>query len=206
MDEQVLQNILEIRNNTKTENILRETIGEIKPTRKSKMQYIISGIITAVVVYAVMQSGNIVSVMQFAIEGFNTIALTMIAIVFGSYAIFQALLTDEVFDALIKTSNNMLNTSNKSFLHIILLYLTEIIINVVALIVLKAIPLDFYWPSNLGMANKLAIFLMIIYFEYGFLLLLEIKNFTVNLYKIFNVYNIYRALKLIEEDDNKKKD
>ena len=41
---------------------------------------------------------------------------------------------------------------------------------------------------------------MLIYFGFCFLLFYEIKNFAVNLYQMFNVYNIYKGIELVKKN------
>jgi len=203
MNEQIYQNIIDLSKNRKFNNLFLETLSEIRPSRKSVWQYIFSFFLTVVVVVLIMFIGNIVETMRYSIEILNTVALAFIAIIFGTYAIFQALLSDATFWALLNTENNLLDVSNKSFLHTILLYLFYIIFNCVLEILLYIIPYDFYLPDSLLIANSLASILIGIYFWFSFVLIYEIKNFAVNLYQMFNVYNIYRALEVVEkrEDD-----
>lgn len=201
MNEQILENIVALSKNRKLKNLFLETLREIQPTKKSIWQYICSLFLMVIVVIAIMLSGNVVEGMQHSIEVMNAVALAFIAIVFGTYAIFQALLSDATFWALLDTENNMLDVSNKSFLHTILLYLFYIILNCVLEILLFVIPYDFKWPDNSLIANGFATILIGIYFWFSFILVYEIKNFAVNLYQMFNVYNIYRALEMVEEKE-----
>lgn len=72
--------------------------------------------------------------------------------------------------------------------------------NIVLLIIMPAIPNEFCILDNLVRANSVAFILMLIYFGFCFLLFYEIKNFAVNLYQMFNVYNIYKGIELVKKN------
>lgn len=198
MYERVEDNIKFITKNRELKNLAKSAISEIKLTKKSKYQYLISFCIALILSYIITYKSDTVTLMFKAVEIINTTSLALIAIIFGTYAIFQALMSDSVIWALLNSENNLLNVSNKSFLHLILLYWFEILVNIILLIFLQAIPSELYFFESLKISNLFAFLLESIYFGYCFLLIYEIKNFTVNLYQMFNVYNIYRGLDILE--------
>lgn len=199
MYEKVIENVQYIAQNRCLKNLPKDMISEIKFNKKSWFQYLVAITIAALLSYTITYKGNTVELMLYAVEVINGGALAFIAIIFGTYAIFQALMTDSVIWALLNSDNNLLNISNRSFLHLILLYLINIITNIVLLIFLKSIPSEYCLFESLILSNAMAFILEFIYFVYVFLIFYEMKNFTVNLYQMFNVYNIYRALELFEE-------
>ena len=71
--------------------------------------------------------------------------------------------------------------SNKSFLHLILLYLFEIILNFILMIILKCLPNEYCLFENLTVTNVVAFIAITFYFGFCFLLFYEMKNFAVNL-------------------------
>lgn len=197
MYERVEKNIKGIRKNQKLSNLLKSAASEIKLNKKSRIQYLFSLCIALFLSYITVYKSNTVSTMLNAVEVINNSSLAIIAIIFGTYAIFQALMTDAVIWAMLDSENNLLNIGNKSFLHLILLYWIEIMVNVVLLIFLKALPEEFCLIDNLIVTNFIAFFLSIVYFTYCFLLFYELKNFAVNLFQMFNVYNICRGLEVL---------
>lgn len=201
MNEKVIENIESIAQNRHLKNLSRDMLSEIRFSKKSLFQYFISITSAIILSYVLTYKGNTVELMAYAVEVINGGDLAFLAIIFGTYAIFQALMTDSVIWVLLKSDNNLLNISNKSFLHLILLYLVNIMINIVLLILLKAIPDEYCFFDSLAVCNIAAFVLELIYFTYSFLIFYEMKNFTVNLYQMFNVYNIYRALDLVEKND-----
>lgn len=199
MHDQATRNIEDIAKNRELRNLAKSAISEIRLSKKSLMQYLFSALIALILSYSITYKSDTVPMMKNAIEVVNTGALAFIAIIFGTYAIFQALMTDSVIWVLISSEGNLLNTSNRSFLHLILLYLAEIISNFVLLIVLNGLPNDYCLFENLIITNALAFVLITIYFMYCFMLFYEVKNFAVNLYQMFNIYNICKALEILEK-------
>lgn len=200
MYEKAIENLKEIGLNRKLDRLLIQSMSEIKLNKKSTVQYMVSITLAAIVAYVIVYKSDTVELFTNAVDVINDTSLALIAIVFGTYSIFQALMTDTVMWTLLLSKNNLLNVSNKSFLHLIILFLIEIIMNIVLLIIMPAVPNEFCILDNLVIANLLAFILMLMYFGFCFLLFYEIKNFAVNLYQMFNVYNIYKGIELVEKN------
>lgn len=130
MYEKVIENVQYIAQNRRLKNLPKDMISEIKFNKKSWFQYLVAITIAVLLSYIITYKGNTVESMLYAVEVINGGALAFIAIIFGTYAIFQALMTDSVIWALLNSDNNLLNISNRSFLHLILLYLINIITNI----------------------------------------------------------------------------
>lgn len=204
MYERVKNNILNIRKNQKPSNLFKNAISEIRLNKKSRAQYIVSMSIALFLSYISVYKSNTVLTMLSAVEVINGASLGLIAIIFGTYAIFQALMTDSVVWAMLESENNLLDIGNKSFLNTILLYWFEIMVNVVLLIILNVVPEEFCIFESIEATNLIAFILSSIYFGYCFLLIYEIKNFTVNLYQMFNLYNVCRGLEILEKDGDEE--
>lgn len=201
MKSQAEKNIDELIENRDPKELVRFSFSEIKLTRKSMPQYAFCILVSVPLSIGIGWHIQTVEIFQNVIELFNGIELAFIAMILGSYAIFQALMTDNVIKLLVESKNNLLNESNKSFLRWVILYLTSILINVVMAVVLMMIPKNFILFENVIICNVVASCLLFIYFLYNMLVVTELKNFAVNLYKMFNVYNIVRALEVENEDE-----
>ena len=200
MYEKAIENLKETGSNRKLDRLLIQSMSEIKLNKKSMVQYVVSITLAAIAAYVIVYKSDTVELFTNAVDVINNTSLALIAIVFGTYSIFQALMTDTVIWALLLSEKNLLNVSNKSFLHLIILFLIEIMMNIVLLIIMPAIPNEFCILDNLVRANSVAFILMLIYFGFCFLLFYEIKNFAVNLYQMFNVYNIYKGIELVKKN------
>lgn len=201
MNEKIIKNLEELRDSLILKSVIKESLWEIKLTKKSLPQYIIAGVIATLLSYYVVFKGRPVVSMRGAVEIINNSILAFIAIIFGTYAIFQALMTDSVVLALLNSESNILNISNKSFLHLVILYIWEIIMNMLLLILLNIMHDDFCLFQNLALCNSIALIACFFYFVYSFLIIYEIKNFAINLYRMFSVYNIYHSIEVLEKHD-----
>lgn len=199
MDEQIIKNMVEIAESGSLKGLLVATLSEIRLSKKSFLQYFVSIVVSMMFSFCIIYSENIIDVMSFAVGILNDTVIAFIAIIFTTYSVFQALLTDSVVLALLKNKGNLLNISNKSFLHLILLYVFDIGINIILLILLKVMPEGFCLFSSLTLCNLVAFFLCFIYFMYNSLIIYEIKNFAVNLYRMFAVYNYYRSEEILKK-------
>ena len=179
--DRVIKNIQEIAENRDIKQLVKASISEIKLNRKSLLQYLFSIVIGTLLSFIIVYKSDTVLIMGAAVEILNSGALAFVAIIFGTYSIFQALMTDAVVWALLNSKNNLLNVSNKSFLHLILLYLFEIILNFILMIILKCLPNEYCLFENLTVTNVVAFIAITFYFGFCFLLFYEMKNFAVNL-------------------------
>ena len=204
MADQSIQNVEKIAESIKSKVRFLDAFEEIQLSKKSLGQYAISFSAACMATVAIMLSGKVIGITSNTIEWINNVEIAFIAIVVGSYSIFQALLADALFELLLKSENNLLDVSNKSFLRTTLMYMFGIILNGVATIILNALPESFVWPQNIHIANTLAVCGLMAYLMFSFLLLLELKNFIVNLYQMFNMYNVFKALKIIAESEDEE--
>lgn len=124
--------------------------------------------------------------------------------VFGSYAIFQALLNKELIGLLLETDNNLLGDSNKSFLNLIILFVFNIIGNIVLYCIVKSLPENLLINNNVIMSNTIASVLIFIHLYLCFLLILEVIIFATNLYRMFCLHNTIKALDIVVSDDKEK--
>ena len=157
MYEKAIENLKEIGSNRKLDRLLIQSMSEIKLNKKSMVQYVVSITLAAIAAYVIVYKSDTVELFTNAVDVINNTSLALIAIVFGTYSIFQALMTDTVIWALLLSEKNLLNVSNKSFLHWIILFLIEIMMNIVLLIIMPAIPNEFCILDNLtycAISNK----------------------------------------------------
>ena len=129
---------------------------------------------------------------------FNTISIAFIAMIIGAYAIFQALLNDDLVYEMYQYNegeNNLLKESNQEFLGLLVLYLTSIIANILILLTLKILPSDFLLFSRYNLNVIMSTILLFIYISFHLRVFAEIRNFAVNLYNIFEAHNLVSILK-----------
>ena len=206
LEKNIEKNVDELLERKKSSILMKEVFAELKYTRASSRQYFISIVISLILGGIACSVPNTVEIMGNAIEILNSIDVAFLAMVVGAYAIFQALLTDDFIMALIMTDNNLLKISNKSFLNLIMLFLGAIVLNTFLLIIYPVIPVDWVLFDNILANNICAGILCIIYFFGNFMIILEIKNFGINLFKMFNSSNAQRVINQIMKDQPKERD
>lgn len=199
LNEKVINNMDELLKKESTSRLFKDSFSEIKFQKSSRGQYFITIVISLVLGVIIGFNKNTIPSMKEAITLILGADLAFIAMVFGAYSIFQALLTDSVIIALIKTDNNLLKISNKSFLNLVILYLVAIVTNLFLALIGTVMPDNYVLLSSLAFNNILASFFCAIYFSFNFLIILEIKNFGLNLYRMFNSYNSQRVIDILEE-------
>lgn len=201
MQERIICNIQSILKEEKTEKILSNVFKEISFSGENKFHYFISFPLGCILSALVTFMPNVIDNLQKIVEMMNGIELAFIAMIVGAFAIYQALLRDEFIRFLVKTENNMLKTTNQSFLNWILLFTFAIILNIILNVFLITIPKDFLICHNVYIADMLCFILLLVYFLYNLLVIMEIKSFAINLYTIFKIYTGARLLEMAENND-----
>lgn len=185
-------------NHEKKQKVLTIAFNTIKPLKGAYKTWIISGIIGIILAVPLGVSPETVSAFDNSIEIINNILLAFVAMVMGAYALFQALLSDELIVLMSEAKNNInesvLDELNSSFLGTVLLYWIYIIFNCALLIIMKIIPEDYTIYNNIIVCDLLAIILMLLYYIFAFRGIIEFKNFTINIYNLFRAYNLIGLL------------
>lgn len=198
MNDQVIKNVIELNDKRNKNQILSECVKELKINKNSVWQLLLSVIISFILSVYIAFYANTVAVTRSIISIFLDVELAFFAVILGAYAIFQALMRDEIIKELIKTENNILKESNSTFLNLSLLYVLDIFVTVIISIVVNICTEEVYIYS-IFVSNILFTMAFFMYCTLNFLLLLENINFIINLYRMFNVYNIYRALETSDD-------
>lgn len=206
MKDDVYSKINSLIDRRNTRELILSAITELKFCKNSIWQYVIAavlGIITSVIVGFSYKTIEIM--LELSELLFNT-AIAVIGIVLGAYAIFQALLQNELILLLIESKNNILKTSNITFFNIVILYVADALISLMVKIILSTLNGNELLFDSLFWNNVGASTLIFIYLFLNFLLLLELIVFTVNLYRMFCMHNAVKALEIIEEEKNSNED
>ena len=176
-----------------------EALSEIKVTKNNWVLYIIVVVLSMLCAYILSFRINTQEKFSFIVEKFMEIDVAFIAVVFGAYALFQAMISDDFLIVLSKV-RGQIKKSNKSFLNLAILYLYAIIISFCLLIGNNWLGKDFLLFPSVFVDNCICFIFLSIYFIYNILLILEVKNFAINLYRMFNVYNAYKIVDILSKE------
>ncbi len=201
MDEKIVDNIKELIDKRSIDTIIKESVVEIRLCKKSVWQYIIAIIFGAVIAVVASYSYGTVNVMKEVSELLFDTSIGIIGLVLSAYSIFQALIQKELIKVLIKSDDNLLKRSNKTFLNIVVLYVINALISLIARIILSAIGKEFIIFENIKLCNFFSVILIFGYMTFNLLLLLELIVFTVNLYRMFCVHNTINAIDAVKDDE-----
>lgn len=181
------------------EKIALEVIKPKKDITSSITQLVISIILGFSISIIISLNEHTVFIFKEILLLMNDIFIAFIAMELGAYAIFQALLKNNLVYQLYK-QNNLLEKSNSGFLGVILLFWFCIMVNIILIIILKVVPDSFV----LFQINTLNVFLCClcsgIYFSLHLRVLFEVRNFAINLYNVFQAHNKISLLEYMEEE------
>lgn len=176
-----------------------EAFAEIKPTKKNRILFIVVIALSMLLAFVLAFRVNTQEKFSFIVDKLLEIDMTFIAVIFGAYALFQAMISDD-FLGILSKSLGTIKGSNKSFLNLILLYLYAVIINFVLTVGIECLSEDFLLFPNEDIDSWISFVFIVIYLIFNLLIILEIKNFALNLYRMFNVYNAYKITNIVSEE------
>lgn len=200
MPEKTINDIKNLVDKRDIRRIVKESIREIRFSSKSKWQYLASGIFSVIVSVCVSVDLDTVKIFTEVTEKFIDMGLAFVAMILGSYSIFQALLNKQLILEIIKTDSRLLKNANRTFLNLIILYIGSISLNLILNIVLKGVSVDFLLLDNILLSNCVSGILIFMYMMYHFLLVIEVIIFAINLYRMFCAYNSLQALEAYVEE------
>ena len=123
----MIKNVGEIVEDGKNKNLIRGIVEEIKFSKKNLWQFLLAGILAIFEALFIGVNEKTVSIFGEVVQDINNISIAFIAMIIGAYSIFQALLSKSVIIQLLKSKNNILRESNKSFLNLSIIYTLSIV-------------------------------------------------------------------------------
>lgn len=192
--------LVDKRNRSK---IIKESVQELKVVRNTVWQFLICLLVASFLGVAFTYHANTVEVSRTLFSVVLEADIAFFAVILGSYAIFQALMRDEILKHLLSIESTILIDSNKSFLNLSILYIVDIFLSFVAKMFAESVSME-WCIGSVFVSNILYCTFVILYLLFFLLLLLENINFTINLYRMFNVYTVYRSLDMLDEEEKKQ--
>lgn len=186
---------------------LKIAFEEIKPTFKIKssiIEFAVAIVVGVLLGLWVSFNENTINSFKESCELINGIMLAFVAMEMGAYAIFQALLSSELVCTLYEYNENMLKNSNRSFLGMILLFWICIMLNAFLLIILIATRSDWALTKNAIVNSAICTAFTSIYYAFNCRVMFEVRNYAINLYKVFETHNIVMLIKGLDEKKEPK--
>ena len=203
----VLQKLLKGQTSGK---LILEALSIFKISKKNWKQQLCLYIISLIVALVVGVSKSTVSVIVDSAQLILDIILALFGIVFTGYALFQALINNELLIRLLcdtsKDAKNeeksKLQETNETFVKCMLLNVVAIIVSLLLRITISCVPDDFLVFKELMYNNITAAFLISIYFYFVITIVWEVKSFVFNIFQLFNAYAGTRVLEIFDNNSN----
>lgn len=166
------QNLDDLLKQEKSVKLEYNAFTEIKMTNNNKVLYIIVIVLSMLAGYILAFRVNTQEKFVFVVDKIMEIDIAFIAIIFGAYALFQAMISDDFLLVLSKV-NGKIKGSNKSFLNLLLLYLYAILLNLFLTIGIDWLNKDFLLSSNIALDNSICLVTISLYFMFNILIIVE---------------------------------
>ena len=119
MTQEQNQNLDDLLQKEKSFKLEYNAFEEIKMTNNNRILYLIISILSILIGYILTFCVNTQEKFDFAVDKLMEIDIAFIAIIFGAYSLFQAMISDDFLSVLSKVSGQI-KRSNKSFLNLLL--------------------------------------------------------------------------------------
>jgi len=188
---------------------LKAMFAEIRPNKKVKssiVEFIVAIVIGVCLGIWISFNNNVAGTFKASVELINNIMIAFIAMEMGAYGLFQALLSSELVYTLYKHKKEMLKDYNRSFLGVILLFWSCIMINILLLIIIGSIQNDWYLTSSSMINSVICAVFLTFYYAFNFRVMFEVRNYAINLYGVFEAHNLVMLIKGVTEHENEEKE
>lgn len=199
----VLQNLIKKQTSGK---LILEALKVFKISKKNWKQQSCLYISSFLVALVVGMSKSTVSVVADSAQLILDIILALFGIVFTGYALFQALINNELLIRLLcdtskdakEEEKSKLQETNETFVKCMLLNIVAIIVSLLLRITISCVPENYILFKALVFNNVIATFLISIYYYFVITIIWEVKSFVFNIFQLFNAYAGTRVLGMFE--------
>ncbi len=202
--EKAVENAEKLKIVIKSSQVLKKSLIILVPDNKeSAIRKIIFLLFEMFFARMIVTQADTVSFTKEIFEVFITILVAMIAIVFTGYAIFQALINDNLLIALLSVNNekgNLIGT-NKYFVELMLFQIVCTIFNLFIVIFTIITPNDWCAFKNMGANEWLAGIILLCAMHCNIESIWEMKSFCFNVFQLINVYEYARITEIKEKKD-----
>jgi hypothetical protein len=202
-----LDNVEKLLKPLSSNRIMVDAVKMFLPKWKSKKMYLMSFVFGGIPSYLMATSEKTVSIFKDGVQLINNITLALFGIVFTGYALFQALIGEEMLVRMInstaivdKEEKSKLQESNELFAKIMMMEFICVVICVLLLLILPCIPEDYIAFDNMVLNEVVAGAGICVFFYLSFVTLFEVKSFIFNIFELFNFHAATRVMEILKED------
>lgn len=185
------------------------SLKELLPTKGNKFGFFFSVIIGFILAYIIGTSQNTVSILDKVSYNLMGALLALFGCVFSVYSIILAFLSDSYIKKLCEIdydkNSTYLKQSTSYYESVLLLFFIAIILDLVLMVLMNSLPVDYTLTKNDFTNTILAIGSLGICFSYIFRVIYEIKSTIYNTIVLFRASIAYKLLGFVEEENEKNK-
>lgn len=204
-----LDNVYKLLKPLSSNQIILDAAKMFLPKWKSKTVYLMAFLMAVIPAYLMSISEWTVVIFKDAVQLMNDIILALFGIVFTGYALFQALIGEEMLIRMINTvestdreEKSKLQESNELFAKVMMMEFICIVISVLIILILSCIPETFNFFDNAFINEIVAGFGICLYLYISFVALFEIKSFIFNIFQLFNFHAGTRVMEILKNNQN----
>ena len=178
-----------------SENLLLRSFKIFLPKRNNLLKCICFFMASALCAFIIGFSLSTVAAMKSVIETFITVYIGLLGVTFTGYAFFQALITGKLIEILVDTPNekkkeNKFSEMNESFVELMLLYISFLMLNIILKILLSSVDDTFKMFNEVTVNNVWATMGICIYIYCSLIAVWHVKSYVYNIFQVFNLHAI----------------
>ncbi|EPB8218819.1 hypothetical protein ACSW9K_07025 [Clostridium perfringens] len=192
-------------------DLFKRAFFTIKPSKKRILFFICVFFIMLYPSYFIIVSGETLQTINLVLDKANTIILSLFAVGFTGYALFQALINRNTLKILFVSKGkkySLFEEYNLYFFSMTIAYLCIIIFNFIMIIFTIAIKPEWFSIEMKRVLNPICIAFISLYLSVIVSAVVEIKSFILNLFQCFNISatsQMIEELKNLDDDLQEKK-
>lgn len=209
--EKIAQNVQKLSINLNSTQMLRAAFELIEIKRENIKRKVIFLVPISIVCLMLAMSKETINQTESILEMINTVILSLFAVVFTGYALFQALMGDKLLLLLLmieSTNDNdassKLEETNKYFVKVMLLQFFLVMVNLSVTIFLKLIPTDWTLFDSITWNERICFVMLLALLYINMDVIWETKSFIFNVFQLFNLHAFSRTADILEKESNDK--
>lgn len=209
--EKIAQNVQKLSINIDSTQMLRAAFELIEIKRENIKRKVIFLVPISIVCLILAMSKETINQTESILEMINTVILSLFAVVFTGYALFQALMGDKLLLLLLmieSTNDNdassKLEETNRYFVKVMLLQFFLVMVNLSVRIFLKLIPTDWTLFNSITWNEQICFVVLLALLYVNMDVIWETKSFIFNVFQLFNLHAFSRTADILEKESNNK--
>ena len=204
----IAENVQKLSVYIDSDKMLKKAFGLIKIKKENAKRKIAFLMIMSIIAFMMAISEKTAVQTEETLEMLNTVMLSLFGIVFTGYALFQAMIGDELLILLVELdpadkeeTSSKLEETNVYFIKVMMLQFFIILTNLLLRISLKLLPPDWNLFGSQIINEGICFIGVLAILDVNVEIIWEIKCFIFNVFQLYNLHAVSRILNMLRKSE-----